>query len=913
MLHTRNMLVGLVGAIAVGALSLAADVFPPARAQAVVDAQDPPSRVGRVAHLTGTVSFRSSDQAPWDTAALNYPVTSGNAFWTEPAAIAEIEIGSAHLALDQSSEFDIGTLDDQTLVATAVQGALYMRLGTLPPGDSYQIATPRGVVTIAKAGRYEIVAGDTDRPTQITVVEGSADIDIGSTSLTVTPRQTAQVTGTDSFRASIVQAANDPFLTARLASEKPPPVVAARSVAAPLIVAEMTGGDALINTGTWAPSPQYGRIWYPPVEADWVPYRHGHWGYVSPWGWTWIDDAPWGFAPFHYGRWVQDGRRWGWIPVQQGAVVAATVRPIYAPALVSFIGLAAGAAVRTQAMPDRGNSVGWIPLGPQEVYRPPYPVSTRYVREVNVTNVRNVTNITTTTQNVTINNYVNRQAVSVVPAAVMTASQPIAARVQPITPQAIALARPVQIAPVTPTTATIGVTPVVAKALNLKSEAGAPPTRPAAPGPAPEPSAGGVRIVPHIPVAASPGAAPPLAGRRPNIAAQPAAPGRQPAAIQPVTLPRLRPVPGGTSQPAAAGATQPVRPPSAETKPTTTPATAAPAKPELPAPVTTPPQTPELKQAPPPAPASATAPRAGTVAPVAAPTDAVPAKPGVPAPVTTPPQAPERKQAQPPAPASATAPRDGTPAPAAKPAAAVPAKPGAPAPVTTPPKTPEQKPAPPPTAGAATAPHPSTLAPAASPAAAVPAKPGAPAPITMPPETPEQKPAPPPTAGAATAPHPSTLAPAATPAAAVPAKPGVPAPPSASLQTFEQKPATPPVAPAGAASTPRFGTPAPAAVSAKPGTPAPATTPPQPPERKPTTPSAAGAANAPPAGTPAPTTVPAKLGAPDPVTPAPQTTGPKQQPATPPAAGAAIAPHAGAARPATEPPAPKPTAPPAPG
>ena len=27
-------------------------------------------------------------------------------------------------------------------------------------------------------------------------------------------------------------------------------------------------------------------------------------GLDAPWGWTWVDDAPWGFAPFHYGRWV---------------------------------------------------------------------------------------------------------------------------------------------------------------------------------------------------------------------------------------------------------------------------------------------------------------------------------------------------------------------------------------------------------------------------------------------------------------------------------------------------------------------------------------------------------------------------------------------------------------------------------
>src|SRR5256885_3839541 len=43
---------------------------------------------------------------------------------------------------------------------------------------------------------------------------------------------------------------------------------------------------------------------------------------------SWVDDAPWGFAPFHYGRWTIVGGSWGWVP---GPI---RVRPWYAPALV---------------------------------------------------------------------------------------------------------------------------------------------------------------------------------------------------------------------------------------------------------------------------------------------------------------------------------------------------------------------------------------------------------------------------------------------------------------------------------------------------------------------------------------------------------------------------------------------------
>ncbi len=36
--------------------------------------------------------------------------------------------------------------------------------------------TPRGLVTFAVPGRYDVAAGDTQTPTTVTVIEGSAQI-----------------------------------------------------------------------------------------------------------------------------------------------------------------------------------------------------------------------------------------------------------------------------------------------------------------------------------------------------------------------------------------------------------------------------------------------------------------------------------------------------------------------------------------------------------------------------------------------------------------------------------------------------------------------------------------------------------------------------------------------------------------
>ena len=114
--------------------------------------------------MQGTVSFRAADADQWEVATLNYPVTSGNAFWTEPGAAAGIEVGASRIALGQATESDIATLGDHALVASEQQGAT-CGCATCQKGDSFTINTPRGSVTIAAAGRYEVAAGDTATPT----------------------------------------------------------------------------------------------------------------------------------------------------------------------------------------------------------------------------------------------------------------------------------------------------------------------------------------------------------------------------------------------------------------------------------------------------------------------------------------------------------------------------------------------------------------------------------------------------------------------------------------------------------------------------------------------------------------------------------------------------------------------------
>lgn len=73
---------------------------------------------------------------------------------------------------------------------------------------------------------------------------------------------------------------------------------------------------ALDGYGHWEESAAYGAVWIP-VEAlttGFVPYlTNGQW-MPSAAGWYWQSGYAWGRVTFHYGRWVQIGGTWAWVP-----------------------------------------------------------------------------------------------------------------------------------------------------------------------------------------------------------------------------------------------------------------------------------------------------------------------------------------------------------------------------------------------------------------------------------------------------------------------------------------------------------------------------------------------------------------------------------------------------------------------
>src|SRR3984885_10983815 len=327
---------------------------------------DPPSRVARLNYMDGSVSFQPGGENDWLTAVLNRPLVTGDNLWADEDSRAEVHIGSTALRLAAKTGITLLDVSDRTAQIRLAQGSLIVKVRHVDDEDSYEIDTPNVAFVIAQPGDYRIDVNEDGGRTDVTVWRGRGEVTGGGSSYTVVANQYTTFTGTDHLDYDLGQIpGKDGFDAWALDRDQRED----QSDSANYVSREMTGYEDLDEYGDWSYVADYGTCWRPRVLVA-------------------------GGAPFHYGRWAFAGTGWLWVP---GPSV---VRPVYAPALVAWVGGGPGFNFSFSF----GAGVGWFPLAPGEVFIPGYRVSRVYVNNVNFTNTRvNLTRVTNVYNMVVIN------------------------------------------------------------------------------------------------------------------------------------------------------------------------------------------------------------------------------------------------------------------------------------------------------------------------------------------------------------------------------------------------------------------------------------------------------------------------------------------------------------------------------
>jgi hypothetical protein len=328
---------------------------------------------GDVALNNSLATDNNNQAAEWYAASANQPFSVGDRIYTRDNSRASLAFTGRNFArLNPNTSLDVLSLSDERTQLALRDGSAVFDVGYLAEDDLFEVATPFGAVDFQEPGLYNV--GIDNGQVLISVLSGLAQVvgldgsgQIGKGEMLTLLGQTAadvvlsQIDGNDAgylvddyygyqypnyydgrYRDYNTYLSDpyyyDPYR---------------RNVSYQYVNSYIPGVNDLDYYGDWHNLDGYGHSWSPRVDAGWAPYQSGYWQTDYPYGPTWISAEPWGYAPYHYGRWAFVGDRWYWVPE------SVSTTPVYSPALVAFV-------------PFGSNDIGWVPLGPGDVYVPHY-------------------------------------------------------------------------------------------------------------------------------------------------------------------------------------------------------------------------------------------------------------------------------------------------------------------------------------------------------------------------------------------------------------------------------------------------------------------------------------------------------------------------------------------------------------
>ena len=278
---------------------------------ATIAAQLPSSDVPpHVAIVEGDARLERSGHV--GTLASNMPVIPGDRLTTPHARVEILLPDAAVMHVDRLATLELTTggrgwwLESGTIVVSLAED--------IPTRDSLGavVSSPFGVIPLVEPGRYAVTV--TGRELKLAVWSGAAELVAAGGSVRVHAGELAfaEADGRPSGPFPLDQGMHTDLLR----------WVEARSRDRftthiwPYVPGELqVYGATLDRHGTWQRHPQHGVVWYPSVDASWLPYSDGRWINLAGYGTTWVGTTAWSWPTHHHGRWgATTGSAWFWVP-----------------------------------------------------------------------------------------------------------------------------------------------------------------------------------------------------------------------------------------------------------------------------------------------------------------------------------------------------------------------------------------------------------------------------------------------------------------------------------------------------------------------------------------------------------------------------------------------------------------------
>jgi hypothetical protein len=273
-------------------------------------------RIVRLSQANGKVEMDRNVGIGFEVAFNNLPITQGARLKTsEGSAEVEFEDGTT-LRLIPDTQVDFPELSRSAAGATlsslnVLRGTVYLSLNKTK-GNTFALTSGDGIIKPRPGSHLRLEVEDPE--SRLSIVSGTADFNNTAGSQEVGKMKSLIFNTSSHQPADLITGIEDASFDTW--DEQQTEYRKRYSRGNALAGSGAAYGLADLNYyGSFSDVEGCGRIWRPYfASASWDPYASGIWALYPGSGYSWVSPYPWGWAPFHYGSWLQCGAGWGWQP-----------------------------------------------------------------------------------------------------------------------------------------------------------------------------------------------------------------------------------------------------------------------------------------------------------------------------------------------------------------------------------------------------------------------------------------------------------------------------------------------------------------------------------------------------------------------------------------------------------------------
>lgn len=288
--------------------------------------EEPPGRVARVSFAEGDVQILRDGEEEWELVVRDLPVVEGDEIVTGTDGRFEIQFDNdTHVRVANDSVLKIASLSEEGIAVSLEAGRMNLTTRKFDPDKKFlEIDAPSTTVAILRAGRYRVDAPAKGAEVRIGVSsDGEARVYSSNAGFTLKSGRSASVfingENAGEWEMRDYAGIDDDFDKWTFDRDDEFAKRLATANYGEYYDDGLYGAEDLNAYGSWVHNASYGYVWQPSVfslrnYSDWSPYRYGHWRWIPAFGWTWVNDEPWGWTTYHHGRWFWSGNNWYWSP-----------------------------------------------------------------------------------------------------------------------------------------------------------------------------------------------------------------------------------------------------------------------------------------------------------------------------------------------------------------------------------------------------------------------------------------------------------------------------------------------------------------------------------------------------------------------------------------------------------------------